>query len=136
MGRRAEPARTIVGENIDRYRDLRGLSLTELELAADVSHSTMNAIRMGKRKGQADTHSLIKIAKALGVTLDDLVPVEFQHIDRAVFLEYQASDDAKSIGGVSDEEVEWLAAQSLWSSIEPTHELLRLLIITRRRGVS
>ena len=60
------------GENPIRvWRRHRGLTAGELATAGSLSQAYLSQIETGKRQGQAET--LKRIAKALGVTVDDLI---------------------------------------------------------------
>ena len=60
------------GENpIRAWRRHRGLAAGELATAGSLSQAYLSQIETGKRQGQAET--LKRIAKALGVTVDDLI---------------------------------------------------------------
>ena len=55
------------------WREYRGLSATDLARRARVSNSQLSAIERGNATGSVQT--LRSIADVLGVTLDDLAPV-------------------------------------------------------------
>ena len=55
------------------WRTYRGMTATELATAADISNSQLSAIESGDSSGAAAT--LRRIAKALDVTMDDLLGV-------------------------------------------------------------
>ena len=55
------------------WREYRGLSATDLARQARVSSSQLSAIERGNATGSVQT--LRSIADVLGVTLDDLAPV-------------------------------------------------------------
>ena len=64
--------RLIAGESPIRvWRDHRGLTGTALAAAAGVPQGYLSEIERGKKPGSVD--ALVKIARALGVTIDDLV---------------------------------------------------------------
>jgi len=61
-----------IAENIKKYRQAKGLSQDKLSRLADISHATIIKIESGGIQSPTmDTAS--KIAKALGVSLDDLM---------------------------------------------------------------
>ena len=67
-------AKTIstVAKNIKKYRKEKGLSQDKLSRLADVSHATIIKIESGGI--QSPTIGTVqKIAKALGVSVDDLI---------------------------------------------------------------
>jgi ribosome-binding protein aMBF1 (putative translation factor) len=65
--------RFLAGENAIRvWREYRGLSASELAAKAGLSAAYVSELEIGKKTGTVDT--LRKIADALGLTLDDLVP--------------------------------------------------------------
>ena len=67
--------RLIDGENPVRvWREFRGLSAKVLAGKAGIAQAYLSQIETGKREGPVST--LRRIAKALGVTIDDLVTPE------------------------------------------------------------
>lgn len=52
------------------WREMRGMKATDLATAADISRSYLSAIECGAKRGSVD--ALQRLAKALGVGLDDL----------------------------------------------------------------
>jgi len=64
--------KTTIAKNIKRLRKQQGLSQDKLSKLADISHNTIIKIESGAiQSPTVDTAS--KIAKALGVSLDDLM---------------------------------------------------------------
>jgi len=64
--------KSIISKNIKNLRKQRGLSQDKLSKLADISHNTIIKIESGAIQSPTmDTAS--KIAKALGVSLDDLM---------------------------------------------------------------
>jgi len=64
--------KTTIAKNIKRLRKQQGLSQDKLSKLADISHNTIIKIESGAIQSPTiDTAS--KIAKALGVSLDDLM---------------------------------------------------------------
>ena len=64
--------KTTIAKNIKKLRKQRGLSQDRLSKLADISHNTIIKIESGAIQSPTmDTAS--KIAKALGVSLDDLM---------------------------------------------------------------
>lgn len=64
--------KTAISKNIKKLRKQRGLSQDKLSKLADISHNTIIKIESGAIQSPTmDTAS--KIAKALGVSLDDLM---------------------------------------------------------------
>ncbi len=64
--------KTTIAKNIKKLRKQRGLSQDKLSKLANISHNTIIKIESGAIQSPTmDTAS--KIAKALGVSLDDLV---------------------------------------------------------------
>ena len=64
--------KTTIAKNIKKLRNQRGLSQDKLSKLADISHNTIIKIESGAIQSPTmDTAS--KIAKALGVSLDDLI---------------------------------------------------------------
>jgi DNA-binding XRE family transcriptional regulator len=75
-GKEAIPAefakRLIAGENaLKVWREYRGLSQKDLAAVAGLSGAFLSQIENGARKGRIG--AIVRIANALGVTLDDLV---------------------------------------------------------------
>ena len=66
--------KTAVYENYERLRDLKGLNNAQVATAADIPMSTIYDWKAGRYMPKTD--KLMAIAKALGVTLDDLLNVE------------------------------------------------------------
>jgi Helix-turn-helix len=66
-------ARMLEGEHPVRlWREHRGLMLSELAARAGIAVSYLSEIESGRKPGSV--RALSKVAKALGLTLDDLVP--------------------------------------------------------------
>ncbi len=64
--------KTTIAKNIKKLRNQRGLSQDKLSKLADISHNTIIKIESGAIQSPTmDTAQ--KIAKALGVSLDDLM---------------------------------------------------------------
>jgi len=64
--------KSTIGKNIKKLRKQRNLSQDKLSKLADISHNTIIKIESGAIQSPTmDTAS--KIAKALGVSLDDLM---------------------------------------------------------------
>ncbi|HON21650.1 MAG TPA: helix-turn-helix transcriptional regulator [Candidatus Paceibacterota bacterium] len=64
--------KSTISKNIKKLRKQRGLSQDKLSKLADISHNTIIKIESGAIQSPTmDTAS--KIAKALGVSLDDLM---------------------------------------------------------------
>ena len=63
---------TTIAKNIKKYRKERGLSQDKLARLADVAHATIIKIESGANKNPT-IETLSKIAKALGVAVDDLI---------------------------------------------------------------
>lgn len=65
--------RVLAGESLVRvWRDHRGLTSKALAEKAGIAQAYLSQIEAGKREGTTDT--LRKLATALGVSIDDLVP--------------------------------------------------------------
>jgi len=65
--------RGLAGESLVRvWRDHRGLTSKALAEKAGIARAHLSQIESGKREGTIDT--LRKLATALGVAIDDLVP--------------------------------------------------------------
>ena len=63
---------TAIAKNIKKYRKEKGLSQDKLARLADVSHATIIKIESGGIQSPT-IDTVQKIAKALGVSLDDLM---------------------------------------------------------------
>lgn len=61
-----------LGETVRRYREDRGLTLSQLAATADVAKSYISAIEHGEAP-RPSGNTLYAIAKALGVTMSDLL---------------------------------------------------------------
>ncbi len=64
--------KTIISENIKKYRKKLGISQDRLSKMADVTYNTIIKIESGANKNPT-IDTLSKIAKALGVGVDDLI---------------------------------------------------------------
>lgn len=66
--------RILAGESPVRvWREHRGMTGEALAAAAGIAQSYVSQIETGRRDGTLDT--MVRLAQALGVTVDDLVPV-------------------------------------------------------------
>lgn len=66
--------RILAGDSPVRvWREHRGLTAQALAEAAGIASSYVSQIETGKRDGTVDT--LVKLADALGVLVDDLIPI-------------------------------------------------------------
>ncbi len=64
--------KSIIAENIKKYRQKLGISQDRLSKLADVTYNTIIKIESGANKNPT-IETLSKIAKALGVGVDDLI---------------------------------------------------------------
>ncbi len=64
--------KSIIAENIKKYRQKLGISQDRLSKLADVTYNTIIKIESGANKNPT-IETLAKIAKALGVGVDDLI---------------------------------------------------------------
>jgi len=64
--------KSIIAENIKKYRNKMGVSQDRLSKLADVTYNTIIKIESGANKNPT-IETLAKIAKALGVGVDDLI---------------------------------------------------------------
>lgn len=65
--------RIIDGENPVRvFRELRGLTISALAAKAGVNRVQLSTLESGRRSASVDTYR--KLADALGVTVDDVLP--------------------------------------------------------------
>jgi len=64
--------KSIIAENIKKYRNRLGISQDRLSKLADVTYNTIIKIEAGTNKNPT-IETLSRIAKALGVTVDDLI---------------------------------------------------------------
>lgn len=67
-----------IGDNIKKYREIRGLTLPDLATKAGVSKAFLWEIESGKSK-RPGAEVLFKIAEALGVTIAHLMGKEAAH---------------------------------------------------------
>jgi transcriptional regulator with XRE-family HTH domain len=96
-----------LGEAVRRYRDERGLTLSQLAANADVSKSYISAIEHGDAP-RPSGNTLYAIAEALGVTMSDLLGRRLlteAARDRPASLEEFASEH-----GLPEADVEMLAS--------------------------
>jgi DNA-binding XRE family transcriptional regulator len=68
--------KSIIAENIKKYRNKLGISQDRLSKLADVTYNTIIKIEAGTNKNPT-IETLSKIAKALRVTVDDLLKNNF-----------------------------------------------------------
>jgi len=64
--------KSTIAENIRKYRNKMGVSQDRLSKIADVTYNTIIKIESGSNKNPT-IETLAKIAKALGVRVDDLI---------------------------------------------------------------
>lgn len=64
--------KSIIATNIKKYRNKLGISQDRLSKLADVTYNTIIKIESGANRNPT-IETLSKIAKALGVTVDDLI---------------------------------------------------------------
>ncbi len=64
--------KSTIAENIKKYRQKLGISQDRLSKLADVTYNTIIKIESGANKNPT-IETLAKIAKALGVKVDDLL---------------------------------------------------------------
>ncbi|MGB9726713.1 MAG: helix-turn-helix domain-containing protein [Minisyncoccia bacterium] len=64
--------KSTIAENIKKYRQKMGISRDRLSKLADVTYNTIIKIESGANKNST-IETLAKIAKALGVGVDDLI---------------------------------------------------------------
>jgi len=64
--------KSTIAENIKKYRQKLGISQDRLSKLADVTYNTIIKIESGTNKNPT-IETLAKIAKALGVGVDDLI---------------------------------------------------------------
>lgn len=64
--------KSTIAENIKKYRQKLGISQDRLSKLADVTYNTIIKIESGANKNPT-IETLAKIAKALGVGVDDLI---------------------------------------------------------------
>lgn len=62
----------MLSENLKKMRNEKKLGVRELERLSDVSHTIIMNIESGKYKNPTII-SIMKLSKALGVTIDELV---------------------------------------------------------------
>jgi len=64
--------KSAIAENIKKYRQKMGISQDRLSKIADVTYNTIIKIESGANKNPT-IETLAKIAKGLGVSIDDLM---------------------------------------------------------------
>lgn len=64
--------KSTIAKNIKKYRNKLGISQDRLSKLADVTYNTIIKIEAGTNKNPT-IETLAKIAKALGVSVDDLI---------------------------------------------------------------
>jgi len=64
--------KSTIADNIKKYRNKMGVSQDRLSKIADVTYNTIIKIESGSNKNPT-IETLAKIAKALGVGVDDLI---------------------------------------------------------------
>jgi len=64
--------KSIIAENIKKYRNKMGVSQDRLSKLADITYNTIIKIESGANKNPT-IETLAKIAKALSVGVDDLI---------------------------------------------------------------
>lgn len=64
--------KSIIAENIKKYRNKMGVSQDRLSKLADITYNTIIKIESGANTNPT-IETLAKIAKALGVGVDDLI---------------------------------------------------------------
>ena len=64
--------KSIIADNIKKYRNKMGVSQDRLSKLADVTYNTIIKIESGANKNPT-IETLAKIAEALGVGVDDLI---------------------------------------------------------------
>jgi len=65
-------SKSVIAENIKKYRNKIGVSQDRLSKLADVTYNTIIKIESGANKNPT-IETISKIAKALGVTVNDLL---------------------------------------------------------------
>jgi len=68
---------SIIGENLKKLRTSRKLTIEQLSKQSNVGKSTISELETGKAKNPK-TDTLLKIADALGVKLEDLTSMEVE----------------------------------------------------------
>lgn len=68
---------SIIGENLKKLRASRKLTIEQLSKQSNVGKSTISELETGKAKNPK-TDTLLKIADALGVKLEDLTSMEVE----------------------------------------------------------
>lgn len=64
--------KSVIGKNIKKYREKMGVSQDRLSKLADITYVTIIKIESGSNKNPT-VGTISKIAKALGVKVDDLL---------------------------------------------------------------
>jgi transcriptional regulator with XRE-family HTH domain len=69
----SSPRNEELGDRIRRYREEKGLSLSELALRANVSKGYLSTIENDPHRKRPSAQTLYAVAKALGVAMSDLL---------------------------------------------------------------
>lgn len=87
---------SILGQNIKRLREEKGLSISKLKTLSEVGYATLHDIESGKTQN-VNSKTLEKIAKTLETTPDELMGIEV--------IEVEVSDIESTINSIfkSDE---------------------------------
>tara|TARA_Y100000817_G_scaffold314916_2_gene316014 strand:+ start:363 stop:803 length:441 start_codon:yes stop_codon:yes gene_type:complete len=85
-----------LGENVRRARHKRAWSLTELSQHANVEMTLLSEFERGVR--DISVSELLRVLKALGVSVKSLVPAKVPHVDVSVVATMSASWLAEACG--------------------------------------
>ena len=121
----------LVGRNLRRIRDQRGVSGYKLSELSGVHRVTITALETGTTLNP-DMETLVSLASALGVDPSDLL-AELKTTDPAPLVsEYLAT--YRTADNPTDDEIEWLNALPpvLWRGHEPTVQSIHFALMARR----
>ncbi|MEG2412892.1 MAG: helix-turn-helix transcriptional regulator [Clostridium sp.] len=93
--------KSILGKNIKEIRENKGLTVNKLSQLAKVGQSTISQIETGNRQSLR-SETLEKIAKALGVTTNDLLSIDegsYEISELSEAIDFIMQDDELLIDG-------------------------------------
>lgn len=100
--------KSILGKNIKEIRESKKLSVNKLSQIAKVGQSTISQIETGQRQSLR-SETLEKIAKALGVTTNDLLSIDegsYEISDLSEAINFILQDDEITIDDILMNETE------------------------------
>jgi transcriptional regulator with XRE-family HTH domain len=127
MPRRTTKQLSARARNIRAWRKKRGFTQEELALAAKISRSTLASIELD-RWPDANSTTLISLARALGTTLNELIGVESQ--SAKPFIDAFLASKWPEALELQPDELAWLNTVStvMWAGPPPEPESIAKLI--------